>query len=296
MQGQEIAVQAPDGLHVVSRRAARDAVRVRRRCDLRRPPRPVHCSASATSISCSRARSRRTPACNVAALRPYKGYSALRIAENSGRSLYNSLQLSADKRYSNGFKFGVAYTLGKSEDNASGLRNVLWNTYDDSNFWGPSSFDRTHVLSVYYIYDLPFWRDPTSLMKNLLGGWQISGLELLPHGHAVLDHPNQRHRGSRRRRQRTAGRSRRRYQRQLERQVLGGRGQGRRTSSSTPRRSPTRRPARSATRPATSSATRATSSGTWRSSRTSASTGTQKMQFRVEMFNFINHPNLSGAD
>ena len=112
---------------------------------------------------------------NVAALRPYKGYSALRIAENSARSLYNSLQLSADKRYSNGFKFGVAYTLGKSEDNASGLRNVLWNTYDDSNFWGPSSYDRRHVLSVYYIYDLPFWRDPTSLMKNLLGGWQISG-------------------------------------------------------------------------------------------------------------------------
>ncbi len=115
------------------------------------------------------------PGVNIAALRPYKGYSALRIAENSARSLYNSLQLSADKRYSNGFKFGMAYTLSKSEDNASGLRNVLWNTYDDSNFWGPSSYDRTHVLSVYYIYDLPFWRDPTSLMKNLLGNWQISG-------------------------------------------------------------------------------------------------------------------------
>ena len=59
---------------------------------------------------------------NVAALRPYKGYGVLRIAENSGRSLYNSLQLSADKRYSNGFKIGVAYTLGKSEDNGSGQR------------------------------------------------------------------------------------------------------------------------------------------------------------------------------
>ena len=115
------------------------------------------------------------PGVNIAALRPYKGYGALRIAENAGRSLYNSLQISADKRYSNGLKVGVAYTLGKSEDNASDKRNILWNTYDDSNFWGASSFDRRHVLSVYYIYDLPFWRDPTSLMKNLLGGWQISG-------------------------------------------------------------------------------------------------------------------------
>ncbi len=57
--------------------------------------------------------------------------------------MYNSLQLSADKRYSNGFKVGAAYTLGKSEDNGSDKRNVLWNSYDDTNFWGASSFDRT---------------------------------------------------------------------------------------------------------------------------------------------------------
>lgn len=119
---------------------------------------------------------------NVAALRPYKGYGVLRIAENSGRSIYNSLQLSADRRYSNGLKVGAAYTLGKSEDNGSDKRNVLWDTYNDANFWGPSSFDRKHVLSVYYIYDLPFWKDPTSLMKNLLGGWQISGASFFRSG------------------------------------------------------------------------------------------------------------------
>ena len=81
--------------------------------------------------------------------------------------MYNSLQLSADRRYSNGLKVGVAYTLGKSEDNASDKRNVLWNTYDDTNYWGPSSFDRRHVLSIYYIYDLPFWRDADQLVQNI---------------------------------------------------------------------------------------------------------------------------------
>ena len=70
---------------------------------------------------------------------------------------------------------GFAYTLGKSEDNASNKRTVLCNTYDDTNMWGPSDFDRRHVASVYYIYDLPFWRDQTTLMRNLLGGWQVSG-------------------------------------------------------------------------------------------------------------------------
>ncbi len=52
---------------------------------------------------------------------------------------------------------------------------MLWNTYDDTMMQGPSDFDRRHVANVYYIYDLPFWRDQTTLMRNLLGGWQVSG-------------------------------------------------------------------------------------------------------------------------
>jgi hypothetical protein len=115
------------------------------------------------------------PGVNIAALRPYLGYGAIRLTENTGSSRYNSLQISADRRYMNGLKIGVAYTLGKSLDNASDKRNVLWNSYNDSGFWGPSSFDRRHVLNIYYIYDLPFWKDQSTALKNALGGWQISG-------------------------------------------------------------------------------------------------------------------------
>jgi len=122
------------------------------------------------------------PGVNIAALRPYKGYGAMRMSENAGNSKYNSLQISAERRYANGFKLSVAYTYGKSFDNASDKRNVLWNTNDDGNFWGPSSFDRTHVAVVSYIYDLPFWRDQTTLLHNLLGGWQISGATFLQSG------------------------------------------------------------------------------------------------------------------
>ena len=115
------------------------------------------------------------PGVNIAALRPYRGYGVIRLSENAGRSLYNSMQVSVDRRYSNGLKVGLAYTLGKSTDNGSDKRNVLWSTYDDTIFEGPSSFDRRHVVSLYYIYDLPFWREPTNLLQNILGGWQISG-------------------------------------------------------------------------------------------------------------------------
>jgi hypothetical protein len=122
------------------------------------------------------------PGVNIAALRPYKGYGAIRLSENAARSMYNSLQLSAERRYQNGLKVSVAYTLGKSTDNASDKRNVIWNTYDDTSYEGPSNFDRRHVFVLSYIYDLPFWQDQNTLMKNLLGGWQISGATFLRSG------------------------------------------------------------------------------------------------------------------
>jgi len=119
---------------------------------------------------------------NIAALRPFRGYNVIRISENAARSKHNSLQISADRRYSNGLKVGVAYTLGKTEDNGSDKRNVVWNTYDDTGFWGPANFDRRHVFNFYYIYDLPWLRGQETLMKNLLGGWQISGATFMRTG------------------------------------------------------------------------------------------------------------------
>lgn len=115
------------------------------------------------------------PGVNIAALRPYRGYGAIRLAENAGHSQYNSMQVSVERRYTNGLKVGLAYTLGKSLDNGSTKRDVVWNTYDDAGFWGPSSYDRRHVLGFHYIYDLPFWKDQANLLQNLAGGWQISG-------------------------------------------------------------------------------------------------------------------------
>jgi hypothetical protein len=122
------------------------------------------------------------PGVNIAALRPYKGYGTIRLAENAGNSKYNSLQISAERRYRNGFKFGVAYTLGHSEDNASGKRDVLFNNYDDTGFWGNSSFDRRHAFGFSYIYDLPFYRQQQGVVGKIAGGWQITGATFMRSG------------------------------------------------------------------------------------------------------------------
>jgi hypothetical protein len=109
-------------------------------------------------------------------LRPYKGYATIRSTNNDGTSIYHGLQLGITRRFSQGFTFGAAYTLSKTEDDGSTQRTILPNAYDDSMMWGPSNFDRRHVFVFNTVYELPFLRGSSGLTGKLLGGWQLSGV------------------------------------------------------------------------------------------------------------------------
>jgi len=116
------------------------------------------------------------PGVNLDALRPYKGYNSIRESDNIARSIYNSLQVSWNKRFSKGVGFGLAYTLSKSMDNGSAQRDIIPNTYFADNLWGQSDFDVRHIFIANYIYELPFFRNRNNMAGKLLGGWQISGI------------------------------------------------------------------------------------------------------------------------
>src|SRR5947208_9963723 len=116
------------------------------------------------------------PGININALRPYKGFGSIRETDNAANSMYNSLQIAWNRRYSNGLLFGVSYTLSKSMDNGSNQRDVVPDTYDVSTLWGPSEFDARHILVINYLYDLPFFKNRSTVPGKLLGGWQISGV------------------------------------------------------------------------------------------------------------------------
>ena len=72
--------------------------------------------------------------------------------------------------------------LAELRDNASGKRAILFNAYDDSGYWGISDNDRTHVLNFHYLYELPFWRSQDTVLKKILGGWQVSGVTFFQSG------------------------------------------------------------------------------------------------------------------
>ena len=115
------------------------------------------------------------PGVNPNALRPYLGYAVIGLAENSGRSQYDGLQLSVERRVAKGLHAGLAYTYSKTKDDSSNLTDTLPNAYDDSAYWGRSDLDRPHVLIVNYIYELPFGRGSGAWSK-ILGHWDVSGI------------------------------------------------------------------------------------------------------------------------
>ncbi len=123
--------------------------------------------------------------------RPYPGYSDVNFFENSGVSDYNALQMQANRRFSHGFQFGVAYTYSHSKDYTSAAdtgtgANMRIATYQDPREWnyGLSSFDQTHVLVVNYTWDLPkasaLWNN--GVMRAVLDDWQLSGITAFTSG------------------------------------------------------------------------------------------------------------------
>lgn len=115
------------------------------------------------------------PGVNVNYLRPYKGFAAIQQNESAASSRYNSLQVTWSRNYASGFGYTFAYTLSKSMDNGSNYRDIVPDTYDTTNLWGPSEFDSRHSIVMSYSYDLPFLKDQSKMLGKLAGGWQLSG-------------------------------------------------------------------------------------------------------------------------
>jgi hypothetical protein len=98
---------------------------------------------------------------------------------NGGHSQYNSLQLSAQKRFSHRYQLQASYTLAKAMDNMQAQLNADVNNssvypqdpYDRDLDWARSDFDVRHVFSSNFVWDLP-GRDTSAW----LGGWQLNGI------------------------------------------------------------------------------------------------------------------------
>jgi outer membrane receptor protein involved in Fe transport len=111
------------------------------------------------------------------AVRPFKGFVAVNTIQNWFNSNYNSMQLSADKRFKRGSLIRLSYTFSHAlTDNQSDRSTAPQSFYNRAADYGPSQLDRRQILSVNYVYELPFFRTQTGFVGKALGGWQFSGI------------------------------------------------------------------------------------------------------------------------
>jgi hypothetical protein len=106
-------------------------------------------------------------------------------------SIYNGLQIKAEKRFSHGLQFLATYVWSKSIDDASSTSsNVTWlggitHLTDPNNFHlerGLSTWDIPSTLQFSYTYELPVGRGKpllghaNAVVDAFLGGWQTNGI------------------------------------------------------------------------------------------------------------------------
>ncbi len=119
-------------------------------------------------------------------LDPYNNDQAQMLCMRTyvGESNYNGLLISVAKRMSHGLQINANYTFSKTlDDNVSNQNNASFyaNSFYPGAEYGPSIYDRTHVLNGNFVYDLPFGRGQrfntsNGALDRIVGGWYISGI------------------------------------------------------------------------------------------------------------------------
>jgi hypothetical protein len=111
-------------------------------------------------------------------LRPYQGYSGIRLYEYGAFTNYHALQTSLNHRFDNGLMFSVSYVWSKAlgtvdSDFATARPNATAEENRRANY-SYLVYDRPHTFVVNFIYQTP------TVAKGALGllanDWQLSGV------------------------------------------------------------------------------------------------------------------------
>jgi hypothetical protein len=110
-------------------------------------------------------------------LRPYAGLSTINVRGFGSTSNYHSLQVTANRRMSQGLQFGASYTFSKTLGvNAGDFDSVSPYFSMRQRNYGLLDYDRTHVLSINYAWDIPSPARNIKPLHLIFGDWQVAGI------------------------------------------------------------------------------------------------------------------------
>jgi hypothetical protein len=123
---------------------------------------------------------------------PFPEFGLVQGVINGGASNYHSLAAKITRRYANGLSVLSGYTFSKSIDNGSGVRTLgsdplfPQNAYCLSCERGRSVFDQHHRFVTSVVYALPFGKGRAYLNQGfaskVVGGWDLNSIFTLASG------------------------------------------------------------------------------------------------------------------
>jgi hypothetical protein len=122
------------------------------------------------------------------ARRPIPQYAAINYLYSGSSSNFHSMQARVERRFSRGFSFLANYTFGKTTDDAPLYGGSAPDATNTEAARGPANTDSRQRLSASFIYELPFgpgkpWlADATGITGALVGGWQVNSIVTLASG------------------------------------------------------------------------------------------------------------------
>jgi hypothetical protein len=121
--------------------------------------------------------------------RPYLGYGSITQRETTARSNYWGILTSFRHDAGAAGSLTLNYTLSRNRTDSSNDRDAIdipQNPLDLAAEYADARTDRRHIFTANYVYVLPFFKDSSNVaLKNVLGGWEISGITTINSGQPI---------------------------------------------------------------------------------------------------------------
>jgi Carboxypeptidase regulatory-like domain/TonB dependent receptor len=114
-------------------------------------------------------------------------FAGITMVRSTSRANYQGGTVSLRRNFSQGYTIQGAYTFGKAKndaDQAVGSTNFQ-DAADIGGDYALASYDVPHKLALVGLWEMPFFKDRTGLVRTLLGGWQIAGSAILQTGNPI---------------------------------------------------------------------------------------------------------------
>jgi Carboxypeptidase regulatory-like domain len=158
-------------------------------------PDPVNGTNYWTTSCASSAGCSAPPSANYQDYRPYLNYSALIVNTHGSYSNYNAFMAIWQKQRGR-FTFMANYTYSKllgirdgQTDNGNGDGTIV-DPYNLSNNYGNLAYDHTHIFNLAYVVHLPSPVRNTFVGKQVLDGWELSGITQMQSGAPLQPNTN----------------------------------------------------------------------------------------------------------